>query len=298
MTHDRCSELLAAYARGELAPAEAGDVRAHLDGCEDCRAEHRAVVAMGAGVEPLDDIERARLQRGLAQELFTPRANADVAGRGASVPRWVRWGAPLAASAAVLAAVAVMTTGGGMDSETASIDAGGRSEQRTAEDGLGDGAGGGGGGADAAAEPETSRALAGSAAGSADFDGPRPQFEGDAGSLAPGDVKRIGRGLEPFAASYSPSDGATLYEKFLDGIAATAGEAAEEVRECAATIPQDGTLLPAYGASARYDDRDALVLGFVTADPGSKDLDRYLVWIWARGDCSQPIDSFFEELGP
>jgi hypothetical protein len=55
-------------------------------------------------------------------------------------------------------------------------------------------------------------------------------------------------------------------------------------------------LLPAYGAKARYEGRDALVLGFVTTDAGSPALDRYLMWVWAKGSCRQPIDTLFERI--
>ena len=295
MTHDRCSELLGGYVRGELSPEDTRFVREHLAGCEDCRAEERSAgaLATGAEVNALTDLERARLHRGLAQELFKPRANADVAGAGSN--RWTRWVAPAVAAAAVLAAIVVMTTGGGSDDEVAQEFGAPALE---AEPSVADDAAGGGGGAASGGETRGSRALSADA-GQESFDltggNPRPAFYPDFGVLTPGALEEIGD-FRMFAGSYSPSDGPELYGPFLDRIEKEAVGIGPEIEECAATLPQDGSIIPVYGVVGEYDDRDALALGFVTNDPGSKMLDRYLVWVWAREDCSQPIDTFFEKI--
>lgn len=309
MTHDRCSELLPRYVRGELPRDLADEVRAHLGSCEECRAEERAVATLSAVVapdpSPLEDMERARLHRGLAQELFTSRANADVAGAGGR--RWSRWVVPAAAAAAVLAAAAVMTLGGGVgDSDSAAV----HSSLKANE--------GGGGGGDAVRDSsdaargtesaETQRALSGlsseaDAAGGVAYGAPgqpEPRFEPDAGALTPAELSEIGRGklFRSFAAAYRPDDGPRLYDGFLDALGKDAPELRGEIDECAATLPQDGTLIPAYATTGEYDGRDALVLGFVTSDPGSRKLDRYLMWVWARGECDQPVDTLFEYIEP
>lgn len=310
MTHERCSELLGGFVRGELSHEDAADVRAHLDGCEECRAEEGAIAALvsSEGVQPLDDMERARLHRGLAQELFTPRANADVAGTAPATPRWTRWVAPALAGAAVLAAVAVMTTTmGGSDDEGGAQVAGrapaeaGSDETATMDEyggRSGEADGGGGGKAVRGSAPESSTALESTAKGAAsDAAGPLPQLYSDLGSLDASDVPAIGSGFQSFADAYSPGEGVALYDRFLRILRKDAGAAGEEVDECAATLPQDGSLLPAYAALAEYEGEDALLLGFVTSDPGSKEFDRYLIWVWARGSCEQPIDTFFETIG-
>ncbi|MDQ3951713.1 MAG: zf-HC2 domain-containing protein [Actinomycetota bacterium] len=302
MTHDRCSELLSGYLRGELPSEEAEEVRTHLESCDDCRAEERAVAAlMTADETPLDDVERARLHRGLAQELFTTRANADVAGAAPAGPDWRRWIAPAFASAAVLAGILALTLGGGTDdaAQVEQLSAPEREELRDRDGGSDSAESGAGGGA--ASKP--GRALSGeaSAHGSAtEFaGGPQPVFLANAGRLTAKDLSEAGRTEEPFVSfvrAYSPGDGPDLYAAFLRSLAGAAGGTGPDIRECAATLPQDGTLLPAYAALARYEGEDALVLGFVTADPGSRRFDRYLMWVWERGSCRQPIDTLFEEI--
>ena len=303
MTHETCSELLPRYVRGELAAEQSEEVRTHLETCDDCRAEERAAIALLSSDEPpMDDVERARLHRALAQELFAARANADVAGAATAPAReWTRWMAPALAAAAVLAGALVIATGGGTDD---AADLGLSAPEREE---LGDDAGdaaesGGGAGFDAETRPHRSRAVRGTAATQESAlapAGPQPVFVANAGSVAADDLSELGRSGEPFRSfveSYAPEDGPDLYAGFLRGLAREAGGARREVEQCAATLPQDGTLLPAYAALARYEGKDALVLGFVTSDPGSESFDRYLMWVWARDSCRQPIDTLFEEV--
>lgn len=316
MTHDRCSELLAGYVRGELPRDLADEVATHLGECADCRAEERAIVAMagppGAVVEgpaeapvEMDDVERARLHRGLAQELYSGRANADVVGAPSTAPRWARWVAPVAAAAAVLAGIAVVTNlGGGSDDETAQlsaeaeVDAGGGADTGGTADAAAPaaegGAKGGGGGKSRAlgATAEQGQAIEFSAAAA-------PEFDPRAGTLTNEDLSEIGRSGELFRSfvdAYGPSDAGALYDKNLARLVDAAGDARGEVEACAATVPRDDSTIPVYGALAEYDGRDALVLGFVTSDPGSSELDRYVMWVWERGDCRQPIYTVFEEI--
>lgn len=302
MTHDRCSELLGSYVRGELPPEEARAVAAHLAGCGECRVEERAVAALGAApdVDALTDVERARLHRGLAQELFKPRANADVAGVAPVAQRWSRWAAPALASAAVIAAIVVVTTGGGGSDETAGLSAPAVEEPNGTEDALEAeaGTGGGGAGRGTRARADDSKPL-GAKAEQGEFDmasgGPQPAFYEDFGDLSRSALVDLGN-FRSFAGAYSPEDAPGLYGPFLDRIKKEAAGARPEVDECAATIPQDGKLIPVYGVAGEYDDRDALALGYVTSDPDSDELNRYLIWVWARDDCGHPIDTFFEKI--
>ncbi|MDQ3914499.1 MAG: zf-HC2 domain-containing protein [Actinomycetota bacterium] len=309
MTHERCSELLSAYAAGDLPRGDAEAVRAHLEACAECRAEQRAAAAFAAPPgEGLSDLERARLHRALAQELFVSRANAEVAATP-SEPPWKRWILPaLGSAAAVLIALLVITGGlvGGGDDQ-ASIgtegDAGGSdasletAQEATTDTAAGGGAGGGG-------EPHSSddRALSATSGGPAaafDSEGPRPEFEPDAGRLSAEELASIGRSSELFQAfsnRYTVGDVGVLRERFLRRLVASSGAASDQARRCAATLPQDEPILPAYGATGTYDGRDALVLGFVTNDAGSAALDRYLMWVWAKGSCRQPVDTLFERI--
>ena len=62
MTSDACRELraaLGAVALGGADPAEALALRAHLDGCPECRAELRELTSVAAAL-PLADPWRAR----------------------------------------------------------------------------------------------------------------------------------------------------------------------------------------------------------------------------------------------
>ncbi|HEX2294407.1 MAG TPA: zf-HC2 domain-containing protein [Actinomycetota bacterium] len=305
MNHERCSELLRGYVRGDLPAETADEVRAHLAGCDDCRSEHRAVVAVAsvevAGVAPLDDVERARLHRAIAQEVFATRANADVDPAPAGPPRWTRWVVPAFASAAVLAGILVMTTGGGDDEGVAQF---GRvaEEDEGAQELLGEGADAGGGGGKDKGDRRTSAAALDTASGdessaAAQAAPLRPELDPNAGELTASRLSGIGRGplFRSLARAYSPADGPRVYDRFL-GILQGSPGAAPEIGECAATLPQDGSLIPAYGALGDYDGREVLVLGFVTADPGSDRLDRYLMWVWERGNCDQPIDTLFERI--
>lgn len=304
MTHDRCSELLGSYVRGELPPEDARAIAAHLEACGECRAEERAVAALATGpeVDALTDVERARLHRGVAQELFKPRANADVAGVAPAAQRWTRWVAPAMAAAAVLAAIVVMTTGGGSDQAAESFGASVEAEDRTVDEdssSLESQAGGGGGGAaqggDSSAKSKPLRAAAGQESLDTTGGNATPDFYANYGELSRSTLVDLGN-FRFFAGSYSPQDGPGLYEPFLDRIKRKAAEVMPEIDECAATLPQDGSLIPVYGVVGKYDDRDALALGFVTNDPGSEKLDRYLIWVWAREECGQPIDTFFERI--
>ena len=313
MTHDRCSELLGEHVRGELPADLAGEVRAHLEGCAECRAEEQAVLALASPEPGLDDMERTRLHRALAQELFTAPANADLAG-GPGDGGWRRWVVPaLGSAAAVLVAALVLTggfLGGGDDSESsqagrssAEVESfGGLEDSSDADAGAGGGAGGGGA-SEALSGPGRAQDVTTEAASSGttmyEGDGPQPEFDADAGALTSEELAELGRTsplFRSFADRYAAADVSTLREEFTRRLADSAGGVSAQVRRCADTLPADEPLLPAYGAKARYEGRDALVLGFVTTDAGSPSLDRYLMWVWAKGSCRQPIDTLFERI--
>lgn len=307
MTHEMCSEQLHAYVAGDLARDDAEAVRAHLDECSDCRAEEQAVAALAARPdEPLTDLERGRLHRALSRELFSPRANEDVATPAPGTP-WKRWIAPaLGSAAAVLVALLVVTgglTGGGDDSASQGAADGGGTDAslESSGDAVEPAGGGGGSAAREKDKPTQDQALSAAAgeAGSAYNRGPQPQFDADAGTLSAEELSSIGRRSDlfrEFAATYTVDDARDLRGRFLRRLASESGAASTQVRECAATLPQDEPILPAYGATGKYGDRDALVLGFVTNDASSSSLDRYLMWVWTKGSCRTPVDTLFERI--
>ncbi|MDQ4024052.1 MAG: zf-HC2 domain-containing protein [Actinomycetota bacterium] len=307
MTHERCSELLRSYAGGDLSRDDAESVRAHLEECADCRAEEAAIGAlMAAAGEPLTELERARLHRALSQELFPGRANDDVATQGRA-PGWKRWIVPaMSSAAAVLAALLVITgglLGSGDDEASVGLDGGGSqlSTEAAGENQIESTGGGGGSGAGGGA-PTKDRALSaasGEAGTAYDSAGPQPRFDADAGELSPEDLSAIGRSsdlFENFSDHYTVDDVEGLREPFLRRLVRSSGDAAGQVSRCAATLPQEEPILPAYGATGRYDGRDALVLGFVTNDAGSRALDRYLMWVWTKGECRTPVHTLFERI--
>jgi anti-sigma factor RsiW len=52
--HRELRELLGAYVLGQLDPIETGRVRAHLDGCAACRAEHAGIAPLAAALRDVD----------------------------------------------------------------------------------------------------------------------------------------------------------------------------------------------------------------------------------------------------
>jgi len=60
LDHERCSELLGRFVRGELARADEESVRGHLRVCESCAEERRGLERLLAEeVEPLSVSSRA-----------------------------------------------------------------------------------------------------------------------------------------------------------------------------------------------------------------------------------------------
>jgi anti-sigma factor RsiW len=117
---DHLRPALAAFVLGALDPAEAGDVRRHLDRCPACAAEHDALaplpgllsVAGGAEAATAEPLPPAFEER-LLDAFATERAPAPA--RPRRRPRWrrprLRWMAAGVATAALAAGVAVVVTG-------------------------------------------------------------------------------------------------------------------------------------------------------------------------------------------
>jgi anti-sigma factor RsiW len=111
MNHERCSESLGAWLRGELPASEAEEVAAHVEECADCARERDALgLLLALDVEPLVEEERARLERAvLAQR------RAEVIAWAPTRPSWRARLAPALGAAALIALVAVGAVYVGLD---------------------------------------------------------------------------------------------------------------------------------------------------------------------------------------
>jgi anti-sigma factor RsiW len=127
--HLACREALGAYALGAVPEPEAERVRAHLDTCQECRAEldwlRTAVDALPASVPPIEPPPelRQRLMGLVTAEAELFRAAGETADESPVVPkpqrrRWLGGWRPAAAAVAVAAVAAaivvpVLTSGSG-----------------------------------------------------------------------------------------------------------------------------------------------------------------------------------------
>lgn len=322
ITHEQCSEALAAYIGGELPAPEAEAIRSHLDGCGSCRGEEAGLRALMAGdTEPggwageLSESERARLRSGVMASIATSGESSSLykLQRPARDPHreptnWrARMAGAMAAAAGIVLVAGLFYLGaggvGGQDeggAQTGLSDGGGdtaeRNEIQQATSEVQD--------ADAAADAGVGEleSAAGTGSGtttsSEGFVAPMPAFLGGERRYNDARVQKLGeRGLQLilFRRAYTADDVSRLQEDFVDRLANSAarraGEAAaEQVRDCARVVlAREETALPAFGAFGRRENRDVLVLGFAWSDDSSR-LERYMVWTWARGSCDSPLD--------
>lgn len=313
--HEHISELLLRFAEGGLAGSAVADVRRHLESCDDCERELRAVEALvSARSERLTDLERARLHRAVRSEVpgtreltLEKRAPKTVPdnqglvsegdGRGKPSPAASRGRSlgPLVGVAALMlllfggaAIVGTGMFGSGGSSQEAATTAGSAGEEPPA----GDQAGGGGGaesgedrsstdGADTREKDEL-RATYGPLTAEALGPGspPDPLFDRDPPTFDRSSLKALGRSGRPFtsfAAAYGGEDARRLARGFLDRLADRAGPArGEQVRDCGDRQRAiQGPSLPAYAARTEVSGRASVVLGFVTGRGAA--LDRYRI---------------------
>ncbi|HEX2049024.1 MAG TPA: zf-HC2 domain-containing protein [Actinomycetota bacterium] len=298
--HDRCSELLGPFVRGELGDGDARAVETHLETCAQCRSERAALVALRpTDADALTGDERARLRAGVRAALGRQHPSQD-GGRstGDVIPlrRGARFGR--AAGALGLAAVALVVA-----VAVATLDLAGGGD---------DAAQGGGGGATARSE------------GAADG-GPRPRFLASEGRLplrvlqspvtrsaeaADGDGEDATAEDAPleddaldgaqrfrarastvlfgsYAEAYDVGDARALRAEFTDELAraAPSERVGDQLRACVAEVARarDGAQLPVFATA----DRRSLVVGFVWSEGGDA-LDSFMLWTWRRGSCERP----------
>ncbi len=108
-SHDELLDNVAAYALGVLSPAEAAEVRAHLQTCEACRAEYEAlrpaVTAVAYSAESCADPSTGA---DVASPLLKARIMKQVRAEAAPKPAGVTW--PAYALAAACLALALIST--------------------------------------------------------------------------------------------------------------------------------------------------------------------------------------------
>jgi hypothetical protein len=296
ITHERCSELLAEHHRGELGPEDASAVERHLAGCGDCRAELAGLRALSGAVdfEPLGDDERQRLRDAVTQQARL--APGQVYELPARRTFWERHAGQVVGAAASIVVILFAYLALGLPGR---------------DDAGDDGGDGAGGGQPAIAEGESLDADAGS-------EGPQPVFitadlraQADAAeddtATAPRSallglqnrskhtersIQELGeRGLifREFSEAYTV-DHAGLAENFLNQLASEApdDELRDRVLECGASLLGDDPerpLLPAFASVAEFMEQESLILGFVTSDGLTPELNRYSIWAWPVDNC-------------
>ena len=310
MDHDRCSELLRAYARDDLAAPERQAIESHLSSCADCRTELGAVrVLLGDDSESLTGRERRKLHAAVAREVAAMGPDGE-ARQAAPRRSWGQRFAPtLAATALLLVAVGVALTGGeGSDelgegtqrSAPAARDGGAVSEESFEA----------GGGGDAGSAPvksktedrskpesptedaETTEATEGGErlAGGAGVPRPRPRFK----NAFVTDLSQMTTGVfDAYTASYTVADARKRADGFLMRLSAEApADVRVQVRTCgrAAVDAAEDPLLPAAGALGRIEEEPSLLLSFAYTRNQTGPLDSYMVWAWPRGSCSARLD--------
>ena len=291
--HERCSELLAPFVRGELDDRRAAEVRAHLGDCARCSQERAALVALTQGeIPPLSELERARLRRVVLSEAIPMPDEGGSAAPAAGARRGARLYQILgtAAALAVIGGFAYLGLSGGM---------GGMDGNDAATSTAGD-AGGAGradeGSRQAVEDAETfqRKGKASDATGSTTLEAaapPSPTFEGDLGPVDEKRLNKLGRSGLPlviFSRSYTTDDVSDNQQAFIEEVAAQAPTArGEDIRVCAGTLSEQfPNSLLAYAALAEFEDRgDILVLAFAWTDEPSGPLAQSMVWAWSIGDC-------------
>ena len=302
LTHERCSELLAAYLSGELDPEQHRLVEDHLEHCAQCSAERAGLVALrSAADEGLTGDERAMLRAGVLDSIRDPATTpplqdesdavvVPLGRRGARAGRYLG----IAAMLAILAVGSLFVFRGGGLGVSGSDDGGADSAGGQAED-----SGEAGGGAEdepteAAGDEDAFRLNAGKV---------RPDFQSDRGTISESDLDSFGQRA---ALAYSRSGEASTSDtqpesksnmlsdqglEALERLIARAPEPlAEDVAECGQTAlgELDPPGLATYATTATIEGEDVLIIAFVTGD---RSPDRYAAFAFPRGDCTTILTS-------
>lgn len=295
MSHELCSELMPGLVRGDLEPATAARVEAHLATCAECRTEHSAVVALiGDQDDGLTEIEAASLQQRVAAVVAVSVAEPATSSRFGR--RMVQVLSAAAAVGLFGGLLYLAATSGGLDSATNQVAGGGTEEAESGDTGGGGGGGSHGGRvANKALSAQDSSVPDATEGATAPI--PAPAFTLESEPLSGARLERLGRsGLTnvTYANYYSPADarGApSLLRALIDAARATSGtEYAEQIRSCGEQVLEsEDAILPTFAMVGELDGREVLVIGFIWSDRG-KELDHYMVWAWERGSCATAVE--------
>ena len=293
ITHERCSELMRPYVGGELGAADVAAVERHLASCSDCRQELSGMRALlDYEYDGLSGTELVRLERAISTAM---RADRDSAATVVPIERRAEArrsfaGVALGVAAALAIVAFAIVSVSGDDPEDG--DAG---STAIAPEGGGDA--GGGGGAQGP-RPVFVVGVAGKAAFAEEGVEDEEQATSRNALSAPGrvtetDLERLGtsRLFQRFAAAYDPEDAAALQDRFVGELAGGAGDDAGTVTLCTRNTLEasTGPALPVMGTFARFEDKRALVLGFIYTDQTEGALNRFSLWVWPRGSCDSPL---------
>jgi hypothetical protein len=301
LTHERCSELLAAYLAEDLDPEQHRLVEDHLEHCAQCSAERAGLAALRSSDEgDLTGDERALLRAGVLEAIresttaspLQDESDAVVVPLGGRKARAGRY-LGIAAVLAILAVGSLFVLRGGGLGVTGGDDS--ESSFGTLQD-----SGGEGGGAEGeAAEDRAEESFA------YDAGNVRPHVQSDRGAISEGDLDRLGRDslnvranaltsdTDPEESVPAPQELAKrrASENSLARLAARAGAAlASDVTECGRTALDelDRPGLATYATTATIEGEDVVIIAFVT---GARRPDRYAVFAFPRGDCNTILTS-------
>jgi hypothetical protein len=289
ITHETCSELLGPYIGGKLDRARRADVEEHLATCDECSQELAGLVALTAPeIEPLNEVERARIVRAV-------RAEARGAEREPISIRWGRRFAPALGAAAVLAVIAVGVIT--LNDEDRSVSPGGGVDVTESDGGgelfdAGEGTGGGEAARPKAAEARGGDTVTNDDAGQPESESIEAGVSQDATLAASAPMVMV---QEAFASArfdpsvlLAPVPAGGSPRRAARDLASSAPEAevGRTIRDCATTTLDNSRrpLAPTYAAYFTRD--DIVVIGFVWTDPATGSLN-YEVRGWRGPDCDR-----------
>jgi hypothetical protein len=284
MDHERCSELLLPYLKGELEGTDREEVDEHLRSCDACTEEKAALEGLLAvEVTPMTVDERRSLHGVVADRLPSARPEREVISTPRKRSGWFTRAAPALGALALIALgvvfAASLLSGGDVQEESAL-----RGPRDQAEDEAFDEDGGAAGGAAPKAAPDEELVEQGAAA---------PHFEKDEKDITRAALSKLPEDEPAFesVAGVTEAKAGNLQNTYTSALSDQAPPATRaQVRECSESVAaSQGTVVPAYGAEGRYRGEDALLVGFVSGSDGGP-LNRYMLWLWPKGSCDVPLE--------
>lgn len=269
--HERCSEMLGPFVRGELDASEAAEVQEHLQTCEDCSAEGEAAAALQE-MPVLTELESARLRSEVWRTADTST------GFNRKIAPWLG-----AAAAIAVLAVGIVTAGDSGD------DAARAPEPETMQEQLG-----------ADADSDTADSAEG---GGVAPDEPASMEVGDAstdieeqitggpvfaprGRIHRNELRALGRAGEPFvtyAQTYGSRDRRVIEELRTQLVGQVQG-VEPGLEPCITALTRE-RLLPAFAATGKVAGEPTWVTGGVII---GDDAPRYRILVFDRGSCDEP----------